>query len=154
MRPADCHPDRPMQAFGLCQLCYVKEWRRKNKDKTQAYHRARDARIKADPALLKAERERQRNFAREHRDYWNKRNKERRAAGLDRDQRRARAAVNNALADGHLTRQPCESCGARAEAHHPLGYAPEHYLTIQWLCRPHHQEAHGGIWKPVHRRAA
>lgn len=55
---------------------------------------------------------------------------------------RAWAAVSNALRDGKLVRQPCQVCGARAQAHHPDYSKP---LDVQWLCFRHHREAHGQV---------
>jgi DNA-binding XRE family transcriptional regulator len=55
----------------------------------------------------------------------------------------ARAAVAKAIRDGALERQACRACGAEpAEAHHHLGYAPEQWLDVEWLCRTHHAQAH------------
>lgn len=54
--------------------------------------------------------------------------------------RRARWLVANAVRRGKLTRQPCEVCGqTRTDAHH-LDYSQP--LTVRWLCRQHHMEAH------------
>jgi hypothetical protein len=34
-------------------------------------------------------------------------------------------------------------CGTpKTEAHHHLGYAEEHWLDVQWLCKKHHREVH------------
>jgi hypothetical protein len=55
----------------------------------------------------------------------------------------ARQAVSDAIKRGRLERMPCELCGARpADAHHHMGYSPEHRLSVRWLCKPHHAEAH------------
>ncbi len=57
----------------------------------------------------------------------------------------ARQAVRSAVQRGTLRRLPCETCGAQeVQAHHHLGYAPEHRLDVQWLCRDHHEAAHHG----------
>ncbi len=48
-------------------------------------------------------------------------------------------AVNNALRDGRLDRQPCFVCGAVAQAHHPDYAAP---LAVSWLCHRHHAMLH------------
>jgi hypothetical protein len=62
----------------------------------------------------------------------------------------AHRAVERALAAGRLVRpEECECCGAPGddpvvgaiEAHHHLGYAPEHHLDVQWLCRLCHDTA-------------
>jgi hypothetical protein len=55
----------------------------------------------------------------------------------------AHRAVKRALRSGALLRLPCETCGnPKTDAHHHRGYAPEHWLDVQWLCRIHHTAAH------------
>ena len=53
----------------------------------------------------------------------------------------ARNAVNNAITQGKLQRQQCEtdSCVVVGEAHHDDYTKP---LDIKWLCRKHHEELH------------
>ena len=51
----------------------------------------------------------------------------------------ARDKARNAIRDGKLTRQPCEVCGAWAEAHHPDYSKP---LEVIWLCVPNHGAEH------------
>ena len=53
---------------------------------------------------------------------------------------RARTAVGNAIRDGRLQRQPCEECGAPAQAHHEDYGRP---LDVRWLCFRHHRKVHG-----------
>ncbi len=62
-------------------------------------------------------------------------------AYLDRNpvKRAAHIAVGNALRDGKLKRQPCEVCGAVAQAHHDDYSKP---LAVRWLCTKHHAEWH------------
>lgn len=40
---------------------------------------------------------------------------------------------------GLLVPQPCEVCGAGAEAHHPDYDRPG---DVRWLCRKHHRQLH------------
>lgn len=55
------------------------------------------------------------------------------------DRRTARVAVGNALRDGRLKKQPCETCGAlNVEAHHDDYTKP---LEVRWLCNGHHKAA-------------
>ena len=49
---------------------------------------------------------------------------------------KARTAVHNAIRDGKLTREPCEVCGAKAQAHHGDYSKP---LDARWLCFIHHR---------------
>ena len=62
----------------------------------------------------------------------------------------AHKAVANAIRHGILERpkrcQNWEDGGehkGRIESHHHLGYAPEHHLDVQWLCRRCHDIADG-----------
>jgi hypothetical protein len=67
-----------------------------------------------------------------------KRDKEKWLAA-NRDKRSAHIKVGNAIRDGKLSRQQCEKCGKRAEAHHDDYSKP---LEVRWLCKPHHLELH------------
>lgn len=64
---------------------------------------------------------------------WRKRNPEK---------YRAQNAVNNAIRDGKLVRQPCRVCGSKAHAHHPDYDKP---LEVDWLCPLHHAREHHDV---------
>src|SRR5512146_228853 len=51
----------------------------------------------------------------------------------------ARSYLRVYIRRGKIQRQPCEVCGAPAEAHHHDYSKP---LEVRWLCRPHHLELH------------
>ena len=54
--------------------------------------------------------------------------------------RKAKEAVNNAVRDRRLSRNPCEVCGeSKAQAHHDDYSKP---LDVRWLCATHHTEWH------------
>lgn len=56
---------------------------------------------------------------------------------------KAQNAVNNAIRDGKLKRQPCRRCGRKAHAHHHDYSKP---LEVDWLCARHHaMEHHDGV---------
>lgn len=55
---------------------------------------------------------------------------------------KAQNAVNNAVRDGRLKKQPCMVCGEKAVAHHP-DYSK--FLDVIWLCQPHHKEVHAMV---------
>ena len=61
-----------------------------------------------------------------------------------RNETGAHNAVNTAVLEGRLVRPfTCENCkkmGLRIEGHHHLGYEPEHWLDIQWLCSKCHHK--------------
>jgi hypothetical protein len=63
------------------------------------------------------------------------------------EKHRARVALNRAVMEGKVTKQPCHCGNPKAEAHHDDYSKP---LEVRWLCRKHHQEAHG---KPFYERA-
>jgi hypothetical protein len=54
---------------------------------------------------------------------------------------RANTAVNNAVRDGRLIKQPCAFCGTSepVEAHHHDYAKP---LDVTWLCKPCHRRFH------------
>jgi hypothetical protein len=54
-------------------------------------------------------------------------------------------AVHHAVKINKLVKPAkCDACNAvkPVEAHHHLGYAPEHWLDVQWLCRKCHKQVH------------
>jgi hypothetical protein len=53
---------------------------------------------------------------------------------------KAHTAVNNAVRDGRLIKQPCEVCGdMKSHAHHNDYAKP---FEVIWLCALHHQREH------------
>lgn len=70
----------------------------------------------------------------------------RRWRAKSQDAVKAHRAVAHAVKRGRLQRQPCEKCGApNGEAHHHKGYAPEHHLDVEWLCKECHVVEHFGL---------
>lgn len=52
----------------------------------------------------------------------------------------AHCAVNNAVRDGRLLKQPCEQCGEiESHGHHDDYDKP---LSVRWLCAVHHKLWH------------
>jgi hypothetical protein len=69
--------------------------------------------------------------------------REKKYAANNPEKRKARQAVNNAIAAGKLQRGSCEICGAeKAEAHHDDYAKP---LAVRWLCAKHHRREHQWI---------
>ena len=61
--------------------------------------------------------------------------------------RAAHNAVETAIANGSLVRNPCEVCGAvRVDAHHDNYLKP---LEVRWLCRGHHLKHHRSLKSPA-----
>lgn len=114
-RPASC-------GCGSCAKCrrntYARDYYRRNAERGREIARASRARRIEDVRAL--------DRARGHRVYDH-------AAEL------ARRVVSHAIRDGKLTPQPCETCGAKGEAHHDDYGRP---LDVRWLCRTHHMEVH------------
>lgn len=93
---------------------YMQEWRSRNRDKYNAYHRA-----------------------------YRKRTGHK-YQQLDRirfpEKAAARLAARRAVLRGELTPQPCEVCGnSCAQKHHDDYSRP---LDVRWLCPVHHTEVH------------
>ena len=57
------------------------------------------------------------------------------------EKKAAHQAIQTAVRNGTLTKQPCEVCGAanRIHAHHDDYGQP---LQVNWLCHAHHMELH------------
>lgn len=53
--------------------------------------------------------------------------------------RQAHYDLTRAVIEGRLVRQPCETCGKKADAHHDDYSRP---LEVRWLCRTHHAAWH------------
>lgn len=51
----------------------------------------------------------------------------------------AHSRFHHAVARGEIVKQPCEVCGADAEAHHDDYTKP---LDVRWVCRKHHKALH------------
>lgn len=72
-------------------------------------------------------------------------NREWKAANRDvvREHNRILQRVRYHVAVGHLAKTACKGCGSETvQAHHHLGYAPEHELDVVLLCSRCHHEAH------------
>jgi hypothetical protein len=67
------------------------------------------------------------------------------------ERKKATVAVNNAVRDGRLKKQPCWVCGDKAQAHHPDYSRP---LDVVWLCPPHHKQTHKLVANPDDMRKA
>ena len=115
-----------------CVIAYQKERLQWNGDYVREYDRTRDRspdRVAARKAYAKSERGKQRQAAGSK--AWLERHK---------DKRTAHVAVGNAVRDGRLLKQPCESCGSPyVQAHHDDYSKP---LDVRWLCVPCHNAHH------------
>lgn len=84
-------------------------------------------------------RERHRRYYAAHREEINEKRKVYQAA--NRHKFRAHSTLRYAVRGGRIQRLPCEVCGkVKTDAHHADYSKP---LDVHWLCKPHHQEAHG-----------
>ncbi len=53
---------------------------------------------------------------------------------------KAHTAVNNAVRDGRLVKEPCIICGSeKSQAHHEDYTKP---LEVIWFCKQHHEDHH------------
>jgi len=55
------------------------------------------------------------------------------------ERRKARSYLSKAVKAGLVKPLPCFICGNQAEAHH---HSYSDYLSVVWLCKPHHKQAH------------
>ncbi len=142
LKPLDefyAHPRMADGHLNKCKSCVktrVADHRERNLETVRAYDRCRAdlphrvalrkqvaERWKSDPEL--------RARSASQKAAWSHRNPQKRAANY---------AVNNALRDGKLARQPCECCGnPKAEAHHDDYSKP---LDVKWLCHADHMKRH------------
>jgi len=64
---------------------------------------------------------------------------------VERPKHEARWKVRREIAEGRMTRQPCEVCGDTVtDAHHDDYGKP---LDIRWLCKPCHRKHHAALAK-------
>lgn len=55
---------------------------------------------------------------------------------------KARYMLRNAVRLGKVIKEPCACGNEKVEGHHYMGYAPQHWYHVVWLCNKHHVEAH------------
>lgn len=125
---AECGEVKPATAFYAnakrCKTCYCARVRanyQANRVARAEYERARYQRPERKAAVLASASRRKERHPEKARATW---------------------AVSNAIRDGRLIPQPCERCGAKAQAHHDDYSRP---LDVRWLCFTHHREVHGQI---------
>jgi hypothetical protein len=112
------HPMMADGHLGKCKACTRYDVRQNRKAKAD-YYREYDRERSKEPKRIKAIS---------------------RSARKDPVKYHARITLQNAVARGKVTRQPCEQCGdVRTDAHHPDYTKP---LEVVWLCRKHHMAVH------------
>ena len=114
-----------------CTKAAVKANRLLRRDHYVAYDRARAMR----PDRVEAREE----YARSQRGQTIIRANKERWADRNAFKRVAQWTLNNAVRDGHIKRQSCRECGAKAQAHHHDYSKP---LDVIWLCPKHHKAEH------------
>lgn len=108
---------------GTCESAASKQYQQRNLEKAREWRRDASKRV---PSEVRAERGR----------IYRTRYPER---------RRAHNAVQTALRNGSLQKQPCVHCGElNSHAHHDDYSKP---LDVIWLCHRHHMERHAALNK-------
>jgi hypothetical protein len=129
----------PMMADGHLNKC---------KNCTRSDTRSRELQKLKDPKWVELELERHRKKAAKYRasgTAWVPTKKQKKAISLRYKEKYpqknyARIALNNAVRDGKVIKQPCEICGSTdSEGHHDDYMRP---LNVRWLCPKHHAERH------------
>lgn len=120
-----------------------RRWVAANPDKIKGYQ---DSRVRIPYSQLT---DQQKRVLDEDRKRWVERNPEKERARLRAQKLKfpektaARKAVEMAVRNGSLIREPCVVCSAKlAHAHHEYGYERENWLKVVWLCQPHHTMRH------------
>ena len=121
--------------LNFCKECVkerVTNHRKRNVERIRKYDRERGMlpnRVQQRRLYLQTEHGRA--VARNIKYAWNKRNPEKRTAYI---------TTGNAIRDGKLIRQSCETCGGtKVHAHHDDYSKP---LEVRWLCPRHHNAHH------------
>lgn len=114
----DAMSERRNYSCPKCNSIKAVEYAKKNREKKRIWNNAYHARISSDRAEATAA--------------WRANHPQKRLA---------HQAVQSALRNGSLKKQPCEVCGSakRIHAHHD-DYS--HQLQVTWLCHTHHMERH------------
>ena len=114
----DDYPSRRGYWCKPCKSTYNVDSAKKNRETKRKNNNAYHARISSERATATAK--------------WRSNHPEKRAA---------HQAVQTAVRNGTLKKQPCEVCGTdlRIHAHHD-DYADK--LGVHWLCHTHHMERH------------
>ncbi len=60
----------------------------------------------------------------------------------NREKIKAQDRLRQEIRTGRMIKQPCEICGARAEAHHEDYSKP---LMVRWFCHKHHLRIHRAL---------
>ena len=131
-RPRSC-------TCGECKKCkwavYMREWYRRT-----SLARGAPATGKRDPEVARRSDAKRARTARRQASL--RASTERRRV-TNPAQATAHSRMKVALENGTLIRRSCFTCGdPKTDGHHYLGYAPEYWLDIIWLCRKHHARAH------------
>lgn len=141
-----CQCEKPLEAFyahpkmadgrlGKCKEC-TKADTKANREDRKDYYQAYDRRRAKNPDRTAARLEYQKTDA--FRESHAKASA--RWDASNREWRKAHHAVNNAIREGRLIKQPCHVCGELdVDGHHPDYSAP---LDVVWLCSRHHAELH------------
>lgn len=118
------HPNMADGHLGKCKVC--------TREDVRVHRRDHDHVREADKVRNSTPERRAHN--RRTADAWRKRRP---------DAYRAQTAVSNAVRDGRLKREPCETCGTEEDVHgHHEDYARP--LDVTWLCARHHALLHVG----------
>ena len=138
------HPRGRDGKFEKCKVCILenrKVYRANNPEALRLYEKSRLSRKTENrrayrlenPLVKKYPKGPSKEMNRLYQKRWREKNPEKTAA---------HGALNRAVKNGEIQKQPCVMCGSKdSEAHHPDYAMP---LDVIWLCPSHHKQVHSG----------
>ena len=139
------HPGMSDGRMARCKECH-KAYVRANRKRRVEYYRKFDRdRYESDPSRRAAIEARQSRMKRETPGLFKAERQQIQVRFREKNPRKYRAhtALNNAIRDGKISRQPCGTCGSpKAQAHHDDYSRP---LDVHWLCSSCHSAHHKAL---------
>lgn len=132
------HPEMSDGLLGKCKECAKRDVKA-NRLRRYGYYREYDR----GRAMLPHRVERRRRYSTSYRGRAIERKCKQRWIRRNPEKRKAHHALNNAIRDGKIMRQPCEVCGDVNSHGHHFDY--QRPLEVRWLCAEHHHAEHKAL---------
>lgn len=133
----------PSCLCGECRKCKdrIRKAELSKDPESRARRKARDAARRQTPEHKEKAVKWKRNWRENNYEKWREYQREYFQDPERKRKHSARQAVNNAIRDGRMEKEPCSVCGTweDVQAHHEDYDLP---FDVVWLCRQHHAETH------------